>query len=558
MPRHHDGGWLREIALLLVIYCVAHLPLLITTGQFYDDFVLNHGDAQTNMRLLVSEGRPLYGYVDNLLLAAHSPFLIRTLTFLAYLASGLLLRGILGTLGVVEPEARFFIVGFTMVFPADSTRVLLILAYYALSYLLFFVAFYLLCLYLQCRKLWLRAVSLGLFFLSFGHMSLLVFFLLVVMYLGYYERSRLDSLAGLRSVMLHYADFLMLPLIFWTISCLAFPPQGSHKDYFSIQLTNFSPICWAVAVRGALVRPMAFSVYPMHLLFAAVIAASTFVLYRLLAKQLPEPVDDVRTTALLLGVGVAAVLAALFPYIAIRKLPEYWDWSGRHAMLVPLGAGFILYYSVRLCGLLLGLRRQLVLGICALMLCVFVAATARTYLTYWTDWYKCLAVMEQFRSSSTMRGNTSFLFRDEAEDWNAKRRKWRFYEFSALMKFAFGDEERFGALEDSCQEPDCLPRMIDFLITGQDAQTIPKFAKFYSLSDWKPKAPDVLVTIKELQQPPSLGELVHLKFAEFFDPKWFQAEVANFMGLEFSYLRPQQEGGHSSHAPGRGGLNTSP
>lgn len=523
----------REPLWLILIYCVAHTPLLFTTGRFFDDLPFQAGNADLVLKILWATGRPLYGYYVNFVMGLNSDLVPRLLAFFAYLLSALLLRATLKSTRLVDDEARFFLVALFMVFPADSTKVALMLVYYSLSYLLFFLGVWCLSRYLMGRGVLWRIMSLTWFFLSFFVPSLLVLFALVFLLIAYVERDRLRTMRSAMMVMFGYGDFLVLPLVFWLARALFFPPTGWYAGYYGFHMELISPVWWAVAIRGALVRPILSSLTPVHVAQVAAVVGGSCLLWWIWRKSLPEPRQNLKSEIFLFAAGVLAFFLALLPYVAIGKLPDFWDWSGRHALLVPLGVAFILYYGLRIFGQLTKLRRSVTLFMLCFLLCAFTSATVMAYSNYWVDWYKCLALVQQFKASDVMRDHSSFLFVDEAADWNAKKRKLRFYEYAGLMEMAFGDQRRFGVLAQEWSGQKSLDE-IESMMRGQDFNpSMPGMARFYCIGDWAPKHPEYVVKILPAGPKPGLADVVRLKVLEFMDPPSFRAALTGMLRLEF-------------------------
>jgi hypothetical protein len=524
----------RDYLYLILLYCVAHLPLVITTGQFHDGFCFEHGDARLTELVLWTDGRPLYGYYINWAFSFHNYFVPRFVCFVMYLAAALLLRNVLATIPVVDWEARFFIVSFVMVFPADSTRVSLPFGYYALSYLLFFVGFQLVSLYLSRRTLWLRLAALVAFFVSFGLPSLLVFYALVIVYIAYRHMEMLRTIKSALHLAWEFLDFLILPCAFWGVRTLYFPPSGAYAEYFNFGLSYLGLTSWASAISGAAMRPLLFSVWPVSWVQVVVVLGGGGLLYLGLRRRGTEaPESTLRQDLVLFTTGVIALLLALFPYLAVRKVPSYWDWNSRHSLLAPLGVSFVLVYGLRAAGRCLHVApRQLLLVYC-LLVAVFVTGNVRVYASYWMDWYKCLSLVQQFKGSEIMAKHTSFLFKDEVEQWNAKRRHLRFYEYAGLMKRAFGDERRFGQLEPNWHGATDLSNVVKLLKDGDISKKIPDYPKLYCLRDWEPEQPQYLVTIAAAREKLSGLELLRLKLLELFDNQRFQSELPPLVHLKY-------------------------
>ena len=112
-----------------------------------------------------------------------------------------------------------------------------------------------------------------------------------------------------------------------------------------------------------------------------------------------------------LGLGVAG-------YLAVGRIPTLWDWSSRHQLLVPLGAGLLAAAAARglahprLVARGLGLTVGLLIGISAV-------ADTRTLIAYQADWFKQVALMDAARTVPEIEAARHIRVIDQATDFNA-------------------------------------------------------------------------------------------------------------------------------------------
>jgi hypothetical protein len=526
----------KECLWLTALYCFAHVPLLLTSGLFHDDFGLFRTTITLNDELLWATGRPLYGYFLSLVFLPGTVLVPRVVTFLSYLISGLLLRNVLKTLDVIKPEERFFVVAFFMLFPADSTRVMLILSYYAFSHLLFFLGFWLLTRYEASGKLVVRAGALCFFLLSFGLMSLMCFYGLVILYLGYVHRKGLNGLRSLVALILSYVDFLVLPFIYWVLRSLIFPPYAAYAGYFQLDLSFLLPRALASAIRGAVASPMLHAFLDLQIVSFLLVLVAAGLLFLAWRKTLAVGESEVSRCLLLFGLGCVALFLALVPYLVGRKIPDHWDWLSRHAMLVPLAVGLMLYYGIRVGVALVRIPKHVTLFLYCLLICVFIAGNVSNYVAYWLDWDKSLALTQLFQKNDVVRHHTNFLIRDDSEDWNAKKKYLRFYEYAALTQMAFGDESRFIQLERFWKGPEDLEGIAFLVRGGHFGRTVPGYASLYNLNDWVPKQPEYRLIIRPSRPKPAFLEAVKLKYQEVLDPTAFTKSLNGLLELSTEKL----------------------
>ncbi|MBI4965599.1 MAG: hypothetical protein HY913_20145 [Desulfomonile tiedjei] len=524
----------REMGFLVLIYFAAHLPILVTTGNFYDDWVYFHPDPTVTMKAWSNVGKPLAGLFLNFLQDAGGSFAARLCTFLTYLGAALLLYGILTQIHEIDPEVRFCLVSIFMVFPADTTRVLSMLSFDSACYFLCFLGFWLLSRYLISRCITLRVAALLAFFVSFWVNSLLVFYALVFAYIWYQERGMLRSSREWLSLPLRYADFIALPLVFWVVQRIWFP--AAIAGYNELEWGFLSPRLWAYFIREGLVKPVVFSVVPLNPLQVIGILTGTTVLYWLWPRGTAQGPEKGRVAALLMVIGILCLVLAMLPYLAVGKASTYEDWGSRHGRLLPLGAGFVICGIIWQLSSLVKLNSAFRVLLASLVLSVFVSASFKVYMEYWRDWYKQLSLVRVLKASDTIKDHTSFLFSDQAQQWNVKKRILRYYDYTALMNLAFNDERRFGIDErtkDWQSQAESLCRELRGPKSGDEIY----LAKAVRLTHWVPKMPEYKVTILPIIPELSASSLFRLKFREIFDKSRFGETLPQIVRLEFKRLQ---------------------
>jgi len=523
----------REIGLLVLIYFAAHSPILVTTGNFYDDWVYFHPDPTVTIRAWSNVGKPLAGLFLNIVRDAGGPFAARLCTFLAYLGSALLLYGILKQVNVIDPEVRFCSVSVFMVFPTDSTRVLCMLSYDAVCYFLFFLGFWLVSRHLISRRIIFRIAGLLAFFFSFCMNSLLVLYALVFAYIWYQERCMLRSSHDWLSLAVRYADFVALPFVFWIVQRVWFP--AAIAGYNELEWGFLSPRLWAYFIREGLLKPVVFSVLPLNLLQIVGILAGTAALYWFWPPGSAREPKKRRVAAFLVIIGILCLVLAMLPYLAVGKASTYEDWGSRHGRLLPLGASFVICGMIWQLSNLLKLERAFRVLVASLVLSVFISANLKVYMEYWQDWYKSLSLVRELKTSDTIKDHASFLFSDQAQEWNVKRRILRYYEYTALMNLAFNDQRRFGIDErtkDWWSQAESLCRELRQQVSPKQTH----LAEAVRLTQWVPEMPEYKVTIFPVIQEISPGNLLRLKWYEIVDKSKFDETLPQIVRLDSERL----------------------
>jgi hypothetical protein len=210
-------------------------------------------------------------------------------------------------------------------------------------------------------------------------------------------------------------------------------------------------------------------------------------------------------------IGIIILTLGKLPYLAVGMHPgtsEYWlDWNSRQQLLMGLGTAIMIAYFISIVSRMFNLQKKALIGVYILIIGWGILISTQNYIEYHKDWYKQLALIENFKNQSQIRDNTTFYVRDLTLSLNAKNRNYRFYEYTGILKKAFGDETRFAATEESN-------------LNFQNYKSVLNSA--YNLADYKVHQMQILIILKEGEQSlKSLDSYFRFVFWQFFDKKVF-------------------------------------
>jgi len=515
--------------IISITYLVAFSFILLNDGLYSDDWVHYDQDFATRMLLFKQHGffaySPVYLY-ELLLNSLAGVFVSRFLTFLVLLLSTLILYSVLKTIKEIEANSRFFLVMFFALFPINIARIYAGHIIWTFSSFFFFVGVWYLSKYLQKRMFVLRLLSVVCFFVSFSTNSLLFFYGLIFLYIVYIDK---DTFAGsiflkIKKMFLNYYDFLLIPIVFWIIKNIWFKPQGLYAGYNEVSLNKLitHPIAepFYRFFNVSFLMPSRLSGTLFLLILGFIIG---FVFIRLLVKPL-RIFPEVKKDFIFLFLGIVFFFAGAFPYVLVNKLPNTIDVidSSRFQILLPLGVSFILFYLFKCLVDLLKLNKIFLILICLFYVLLFTKDNLYTYYSCQRDWYKQLSLAENFKDSEIIKGNTAFLFFDETRDLDAKRRYSSYYEWTGLMKFAFGEDTRFAAPKSNFSGGP--GGYSEFGVKN----------KQYNISHFKPKQNfDYEVTIKYGSYKISFLSMLKLNYLRIFDNAKFFSNVKNIVSLSY-------------------------
>ena len=416
------------IALLVALYTAAWGGLLFSSsGVYWDDWIYVSVPHAEILQMTRELGLPWIGYLLLVLLRL-GPITYHVLSLLLFLSVGLTTLGILRRVPFLTPNEQIFVAGLVLVLPLMAARNVLSVEQYALSYALFYLAWYFLIRESAPRMVtvWTAAI---LFTASFTTSSLLVFFVMPMFHLWYQAGFR--AKLPVKRFLLRYWPLLLLPVAWYAAKLLLFEPYGRYLGYNQITSRSF--------------------VHATALLAEAAIPLGAVYIVR--GRLQPQTLKVLGA----LSAGLFLTVLAIYPYVAVDKGPPFIEWETRNELLMPLGIAFIVLAICRTLRVVWGRRMAQLFAIA--VLAGSVLSSAGICSAYFVDWQKQQSLIEVFRATPTLARASSVVFRDNTRSMNIFSRRYRFYEWNGLMLRAFGEQTRFG-VNDAGPE-------IQRLLTGQ-------------------------------------------------------------------------------------------
>jgi len=492
-------------------YSLAWGALLVNRGLYWDDWTLVGRSSGDLVHGFTELGLPLGGFFYALLFSTPLPGLIgHVLVFCTYLAAALALHAILSRLpGLSRMDALIAALTFA-VLPVNYARVAVIDAMYGLSLLAFLVATWLLIRFVEDGGVARRVGALLLYVLSFYTASLLVLYLVPIAIAAAYLRQ--SSSPSLRTFALRYADFLVLPVAYWLVKTAFLKPTGVYEGYNALSLAALAQVPRSMlSIPGqVLVEPLARAAAVAGIV--GVIAGIGVAIWLLRRMRVVDEGPFVSAPVLAL-IGVVLIALGVFAYLAVGLVPTIWDWSSRHQLLVPLGAGLLAAAAARGIHRLGPPGRAGGIVVVGLLLGISVVADARTLIAYQVDWFKQQALIEAVRATPELQAARHIRIIDSATAYNALRRKYRFYEFNALFSEATGNTRR--------------------LASGKNEPSLDNIQLFisrpaYHMSEYTPSPVDLELRIST-GEPPRALEVLRLVILEATGSPTFDAEVSRLI-----------------------------
>jgi hypothetical protein len=308
-------------------------------------------------------------------------------------------------------------------------------------------------------------------------------------------------------------DFVLSPVIFWIAKKLFFMPYGDYGNSYNAIDFNylfFSPVYIALSFYQSFVKTIDTSIdstSPVTILLLASLV------YAIIGKR--EYEDNFKKDMKLSALGLITFSVGIFPYNVVGKFPSSADWSGRHEILLPLGASLFLFYGVKMLLKKIGVNSKTLTFVYVILIIVFVLQNIQNYSMYQKDWFKQISFMENIRHNPAIRSGTTFVIKDYTNDLNADNRILRFYEYSGFMKYVFGTETRLAIRESDYEKfPSDYESMLKFNILAR-----------YNLKDYKLTSPEYRIVIHHGPYKLTKNKLIELSVFSFFKPVLFKKKI---------------------------------
>ena len=392
-----------------ILYTISWGWLFIVRDSYWsDDWTLFVAPSVENIDFNAWGFAPWF-FLNEDLFNIFGPSWMRLAIFLFFYASGLFVYAISGSFSMLTKFERSGITLLFLLLPFNSARVSLMTFHYSQAYFYFFFGWYLLEI---SKKTSVFLLACSLFFLSFQMHSLILFFVLPLLYFLWRFRSNRELAFKFRLTLL-----VLLPLLYTFGRTVLW---SSSNSYHQISATGI----FSLGKLG---------------LTTAIMVSLPLLIFKRRAREL-QPLLPIGFFVSLLGIS-AYVLAGLVG--VLRNLPAYLlfntvgrsDWYSRHLTLQPLGVSLIFVGFLGVPRLRREKLRDYFFGV---LLGVFVILNVGFGLEYVVDYAKQQAVVEKLESTGEVAGIDEYLFADQTTLLNARGRLYRPRDWWGLVWSAYG------------------------------------------------------------------------------------------------------------------------
>ncbi|MDT8304894.1 MAG: hypothetical protein RRC07_03065 [Anaerolineae bacterium] len=410
------SGW--SILLLAAAALMLHGLVLLNDGLYVDGWLyyVYLSEPRWNLlaELLAQQGIPQVIILFRFL-SLFPDFLLayKVVAFLSILASGLSIYAIARELHYLSRFESLFLAVFAMAFPAYQYAVEISHLWNVVPYALFYAGWYLAFRAARAahertalRHLTLRLGALLLLIASFMNGALLVYtFGLLILYLHHVARMRRLPLRAIAShAVTRHADFLLLPFAFWLVASVSLSREGVFASYNQLSAGSlFSVGAWWQFARDGIFAQVGRSIRLLPVWPALLVLAGVLLLNarcRLEARPLLGARVPLKMMA---AFGLALLLLAALPFVAVGKLPEPYGFNTRVTLLTGLPVAILSLAFFR-ATFSLGDRTVHRSGFLALTLLftAFWLAQLDSYLVWQARWVKEQSILAQLPSLDSL------------------------------------------------------------------------------------------------------------------------------------------------------------
>ena len=394
-----------------VLYFIAWGPsLLFLKARFWDDwaiyFSMTPADQKNYWR---GEGFPPYVHEVLNFLFRSNPAAYHLTSLAIYFCLGWLLFQILQKTKICSPEIIQRVCLIFLILPINSARHAMIILPYSVSVLLFFLAWNM----LLSKNRFIAGSSLFVVVSSFYTSSVIPFFIIPIANYAYLEWKKTKRIT--RRVIQKFSLLVVAPLYYLIIARVIWPPAEHRTAYFSPQLVGL--------IRASI----------LILVFSSV---AVFLIRKSREGKIPQERTILLSVGMLsLGFGSVAYFASgrlvdLSEWISFL-VPRSSSWDSRSQLLHGLGFALLIGGAIgALDTYLKTIGYKFVVAVCLILSFTF-------SIGYYVDNLKQESMMQSFKEEN-LEPNSIIMIRDNTNQFNARGRNLRSYEWEAMIFKATG------------------------------------------------------------------------------------------------------------------------
>lgn len=513
-----------EFFVFLLSYIFSFGLIFFNKGLFADDWSL-YGTPPQNLKSIYNMlGFIWPAYLHILVQSTPFPLLVyRSITFFSHFVAALCLNEVLKTVKEINSSSRVYLVLFFLLLPVNHARIEVVTTFYGVCYLFFFSGLWLTKKYFEKHALIWRILSLVAFFASMVTNSIILFYLIALVYI-FYRAGENKAIPFLQKIkwLGKFSDYVVLPILFVIIKFTLLVPYGFYEGSNRIIPANFMMafLKFIPAFYLSVVETVD-QAFMMIIAVPTFIVLTTFVMFKLINPGSDSFHGHNQKFYHLCGIigGILMLFLGIFPYLAVNHMPKLYTWESRDQLLVPLGGSFVIFFGMSYLFQQFGLKDKHRHFFFCILLALFMACNFQNYLVYQRHWYQQLSLMHHFSNMPLISDASTFLINDQTP--YSCSYPCGLNDFRHILKLVFHDQKTRFAFDEKNFEAKVLDEPnIDYL----------------TMQPVLPTKPQYRLVIKSGSYPLTMKQTIKLIVLERIRPGQFTDFIKRVAQVEYETL----------------------
>lgn len=540
LKRYKESEIFRHILWITTVYILSQWFLLIVSGRWWDDWIYADHNWEFISEAMRQSSMPWLAYLDASLWIFPEGF-YRFFVFILYYFSAILFYFVLKNIKIIDNKDSLWIVLLFITVPVNDARITWICFPYGLGLLLYFLAFFLVTLWVSyngAKRILFRILSIIILLCAFSFLqSTMMLNILIIAYLCYSElekqykgRSFGYQIKGLFITIVHYLDYLVLPIIWYFGDKVLFPGYGYFGGVYYIKWSELPNIILHSFKNSLLTFVNIFGSYGRLLQsFIVIISCGLIIIAVLLILHIHnnkhnngERQINKKRDVILFFVGIVSFFLGFFPYAVKRTTAiDNIGIEGRDSVLLGIGVALIIYYFNKIF-----IKYKYLNVVVIIMIVLGTIHFNYQYLEWQGSYYQQLQLQNEFKNNDDIKNNNNYLYVSSYDLIGN-----RFYQLNGNAWEIYGDQTRFimNGISD-----------INYLVGDTREKSIEQFKKAYMMNEYDcvEQKIDGLIFAKY----PHLKKhtILKQKINELFDVESFDNWITNAKSIRYRSLSNEE------------------
>lgn len=510
--------------IIALLYFAAHFLFLLDGNIFWDDWVWHNNENELSIAVKELGLGPMGLFLRFLYDNELGIYFSKLVLYFLSLSTVILIKKILDQYRFFSNQDKFFLTLFFAVAPLNITKSSLCVGNNILASFLFYLSCYLLlnsAKRVNFRGSLSRYLAYIILFLSYFTNSFLVF--TCALYLMYFVKLHEENVEkSFNSYLRSYFPLIALPILFWTMKKNLYTPYGIYASYNELAIPNLELLIidTAKSIYYAFFSPLKllFNI-PSSIINVALSFTTLFFIFN--NRRVFKKNEMLCSPDFILFIsGIVFLVIAIFPYLAVSKIPQFSFHESRHQVLMNLGYSFTLYYFLKLIITKSLIKLRMVAGSLVVFLILINLAT---YSNIHFAGHIQRAIMLEFNVNPIYRNYNFFIINNQSYDQvSGFPPGSSFYEFSGFFNKVFNEQSRLVCFNlEECSK----------IMAWEDS-----WKRRYKLADITPS--DIYVSINIASKKNSTHfEKARLIFYYFLSEKEYNRSIKELLKFEYETVQ---------------------